>query len=433
MIESVYKPKRFRKGKRIEARLYWGKYRLPHQTKITYVGLGTTDKRVARDKLRAIVQEAEREHAGLIAPKNLRDAAQKPLADHLADWIADLKAHHCNRSYIENCKERVNRLIGECGWTYPRDVTTDSFATWRAAQSKLAVKTLNDYLGAIQRLLTWMVERDRIAVNPLRCQRMPTAGHEKVRRRALTLAEIGRLLNVSPRRRVVYLMALHTGLRRAELRSVQWGDVHLDGPRAYVQLRAETTKAKRPDVLPLKSELVEELRQIRPVNATPGMLVLKGLVPTRTTVKNDLKAAGIDRYDSQGRKVDLHALRHTFVTMVNSRSDLPERARMQVSRHKSARLTNHVYNDPTQLPVFRVVDALPDYLGNQASQIASQELVSSGREVAQVGTDGSVVSAEKAVPDATEPVTLCRTEAGAWRRRESNPRPVVLQPRFLRV
>ncbi len=432
MIESVYKPKRYRQGKRVEARLYRGKYRLPHETKITYVALETTDKRVAKERLRAIVQGAEREHAGLIAPKNLRDAAQKPLAEHLANWLDDLRASHRNAKYIKNADERVTRLMAACAWSYPRDVTTDSFATWRAGQRTLAVKTLNHYLGVVNRLLNWMVERDRITANPLRCQRIATAGHEKVRRRALTAAEIGRLLNVSARRQVVYLMALHTGLRRAELRKLQWGDVHLDGSRACVQLRAETTKGKRADVLPLKAELVDELRKLRPAEVLPGALVFKGLVPTRTTFKNDLAAAKIDRFDSQGRKVDLHALRHTFITSI-VKGNVPRRVAMQAARHTDSKLTDHIYTDVSQLPVFDVVDVLPNYLDNRGAQIDSQSLVADRREVSQVGTDENVVSAETVVPDAAEPVTLCHTGAKAWRRRESNPRPVVLQSRFLRV
>ena len=54
--------------------------------------LTLTDKRIAEQRLGEIVRELEAEAAGIIAPKPLRVAAQRSMTEHLAEFIADLKA-----------------------------------------------------------------------------------------------------------------------------------------------------------------------------------------------------------------------------------------------------------------------------------------------------------------------------------------------------
>lgn len=58
-------------------------------------------------------------------------------------------------------------------------------------------------------------------------------------------------------------MILSTGLPRDELKQLQWGDVKMNAPMPHIQLRAETTKAKRADALPLRADLVELLKAHR--------------------------------------------------------------------------------------------------------------------------------------------------------------------------
>lgn len=55
-----------------------------------------------------------------------------------------------------------------------------------------------------------------------------------------------------------------TGLRRGELRQLRWGDLHLAAPQPYVQLRAENTKNRKADVLPLHPDLAALLKAMMP-------------------------------------------------------------------------------------------------------------------------------------------------------------------------
>ena len=74
-----------------------------------------------------------------------------------------------------------------------------------------------------------------------------------------------------PRHRLAYRLILATGLRRDELKQLRWGDVKLNAPMPCIQLRAETTKAKRADVLPLRAMIwrdATERRVARPATVT---------------------------------------------------------------------------------------------------------------------------------------------------------------------
>ena len=82
------------------SRVYRGRYRLGDDLKIHDVSLGTQKKHVAQAILKKLVREKEEELAGLLAPKALRDAAQKPIADHLADYVADLTAMQRSRKHL---------------------------------------------------------------------------------------------------------------------------------------------------------------------------------------------------------------------------------------------------------------------------------------------------------------------------------------------
>ena len=53
-------------------------------------------------------------------PKGLEDIYKahrgRPLAEHVADWIAELKQLSRNDVYVRLCESRMARLIDECGW-----------------------------------------------------------------------------------------------------------------------------------------------------------------------------------------------------------------------------------------------------------------------------------------------------------------------------
>jgi hypothetical protein len=102
--------------KAVAARLYTGRYQLEGDIRITEVPLKTTDKQVAQKLLDELVREKERERAGIIPPKKLRDSAVRQMQEHLADYLNNLRNIGRDDVYIENLGYRLNILIHQCGW-----------------------------------------------------------------------------------------------------------------------------------------------------------------------------------------------------------------------------------------------------------------------------------------------------------------------------
>lgn len=109
--------------------------------------------------------------------------------------------------------------------------------------------------------------------------------------------------------KISYRLILATGLRRDELRQLTWGDVKLSAPMPRLQLRAETTKDKRADVLPIRKDIAALLEEAR-VHADNGDRVFRTLA-SMDSHKRYLTKAGILYDDEQGRRADIQALRHT--------------------------------------------------------------------------------------------------------------------------
>jgi hypothetical protein len=53
--------------------------------------LGVTDKQAADKKALEFFREKQQEAAGILETKVVRDAAMRPLAEHLEDYVADLE------------------------------------------------------------------------------------------------------------------------------------------------------------------------------------------------------------------------------------------------------------------------------------------------------------------------------------------------------
>jgi integrase len=372
MIQTLYRPKRMRGGKRITSRLYSARIRIDGERRILNVPLGVTDKDVAKDKLRKLVHEMEKEFHGLISPKVMRDTAQEPLSKHLKDFIGDLRAKGRNHKYIAEFENRMLLLINQCHWRSLKDVTADSFVKWRSEQKKSA-KTLNEYLACAKGLLNWMTKQKRITVNPLAVVgNTETRGKEVRERRAYNDEEMQALLNVAGKHRILYMMASLTGIRHGEFKKLCWGNVILNAKKPSVMVRASVSKNHKQACLPLHPALLAELARYRPTDASPGDLVFGKLVPRSELFREHLKTAGIDKKDSQGRVVDFHSFRHTFCTYLH-RAGVPLREAMELMRHSDVKLTMKIYADTSLFALQPAVEKLPwNYLENDA-QIDAQK------------------------------------------------------------
>jgi integrase len=385
MICNVFRPKRRTNGRLHVGRLYRGRFKLDGEFKVTTLPLHTTDKQLANQKLLLVVRQREKELAGLTGRKPLREAAQSPLLAHLNDFLADLRARKRSESHVKHLETRIKLLFFECRWEHLRDVGVDSFQLWRANQKKFSQKTLHEYQNAASSLFAWMERNDRLESNPLRrVGKVERKGYEKVKRRSFTNEEMQRLLAAAGLYGLGYLAAVNTGLRRKELGSVQWGDVHLDADRPFILVRSATTKNRKAGKIYLKSSLARMLADIKPATVAADDFVFAGRIAPMRKMHEHLKAAEISVYNEQGYKVDFHALRGTYNTNLEL-VGASLQVRTELLRHSDPRLTAGTYMDTTRLETASLIEKLPDFLGQRIddTQLGTQSTGGAGHELSR--------------------------------------------------
>ncbi|WP_091058805.1 tyrosine-type recombinase/integrase [Opitutus sp. GAS368] len=369
MICHVFKQRRRIDGELTEAASWSGRLKMPWETSVSTVALNTPDKRLALFKLSQLAEEREKEHNGVLAPKPVREAAERPLLDLLSEYLQDVESRGRAITTVKKYRKILRKLFARCRWLKLQDVTARSFCQWRN-QCGLTGKTTNDLLACATTFFDWLEGQRMLTANPLKyVKRTDTRGQAQFRR-ALSQTEVANLLSHAPHSRaVVYLAAIYTGLRRKELNNLKWGDLHLDAPQPFVLAPASITKNKKDARLPLRPEVVEALRSIRPADASPFQFVFNGQVPRVKTLRKDLSRAGIIFIDESGRRLDFHALRNTFGTLL-AVNHVPLTDAVHLMRHSDPKLTMKIYTDASQLALSDSLAKLPSLVvcvGQRAS------------------------------------------------------------------
>ena len=155
------------------------------------------------------------------------------------------------------------------------------------------------------------------------------------------------------------------------------GQLELDGPHPHAVLHAADGKNRQGSKIPLRADLVADIRdwlaeklhvaqrealrrrqpppQVLPPDA-PLFVVPAGLV---RILDRDLRLADIPKKDARGWTIDVHAMRHTFGTLL-SKGNVAPRTAQAAMRHSSLDLTMNIYTDPQLLDVAGALDALPE-------------------------------------------------------------------------
>lgn len=144
-------------------------------------------------------------------------------------------------------------------------------------------------------------------------------------------------------------------------------------PSPFVRVRAATAKNPKESHLRLRPELVEAIRSILPARALASAKVFPTVPRVRTFMK-DLAAAGIPFEDTNGRRVDVHALRDTFGTHLAAANVAPFVLK-ELMRHSTVQQSEKYYIDATHLPLAAAVAALPRFtlnvVGHEARVVAA--------------------------------------------------------------
>lgn len=345
-----------------------------------------------------------------------RGAVAKTLAEHVADWRAALLAKGATDRHADLITGRARKIIDGCGFAYYADIDPAKVAAYLDGLHQdtedrrgIGAQTFNFYLAALKGLCRYMVKNRRATENPLAgLDPLNVRTDRRHDRRALTVGELRALLDATDngperfgmsgsQRSMMYRLAVETGLRANELRTLTRASFALDGAAPTVTVAAAYSKHRRADTLPLRPELAAELRNFV-AGLAPAAQVFK-LPATRrfaaALFQDDLKAAGVAYVDDAGRFADFHALRHTFITNLANGGVHPKTAQT-LARHCTITLTMDRYSHVVRGDQTAALGVLPDLSGPARQQARA------------TGTDNARATA----PDADPRLADCLAQNG---------------------
>ena len=217
---------------------------------------------------------------GLLSQSQLEKS--KTVQMHLADFIQyqtdQATKGKLQDSQVQLLNSRLSRMLKACKFTYARDINGNKIDKWitKMYQTKLSAKSCNHYLQAMKQFCKWLCDNNRLQDNPVTTLKPIRLNSENTeQRRALTKDEITRLLTYTMQsekkhhkltgreRALVYRIALETGLRHNEIRTLRRGDLDLEN--LSVTVRDVNAKNSKTDTLPIRPGLTVACKRTSPI------------------------------------------------------------------------------------------------------------------------------------------------------------------------
>ncbi len=169
---------------------------------------------------------------------------------------------------------------------------------------------------------------------------------------------------------MLYRVALETGLRWSELRSLTPASFSLNKVPPTVRVEAGYSKHRREDVLPLRPETARDLlvylSNKLPMAPAFPMWRERGAKMLRV----DLEAAGIPPIN-EGGVVDFHSLRHMFISAL-AQSGVHPKTAQSLARHSTITLTMDCYSHTVLEDLSAALQKLPDLsFSDEALEVAA--------------------------------------------------------------
>ncbi|MCY2954824.1 MAG: tyrosine-type recombinase/integrase [Planctomycetota bacterium] len=375
----------------------------------------------------------------------MRLAAGKGLAEHVADWKAALLAKGGTDRYAELVTSRAGKAFAACGFKQWGDISasrlqghlaglrTDRRKADGSIERGLSAQTFNFYLQAVKQFSRWMVQDGRATESALAHLRgLNVRTDRRHDRRALSADELRWLLDTTehgperfgmsgPARAMLYGLAVGSGLRAGELRSLTRSSFRLEGAEPAVVVAAAYSKHRRQDVQPIRPDLAALLKT-HLAGKMPNALAFN--VPGRTDVSRMFQADLADArrawlqsrrmpastprtaqdasegegdtflayIDAAGRYADFHSLRHSFITALVMGGVNPKEAQ-SLARHSVITLTMDRYTHQYAGNLTAALSVLPD-LSSPNSQTARA-----------TGTDGRLAGGNPSCQNPVFPVS----------------------------
>ena len=335
---------------------------------------GCSDRRET-ERMAALAElEITKIKAGLVDPLEAqrRDHERAPVANHLSTWKASLVAKGNTPKHVDLFTSRALRTLDVAGVGRLVDLTADkvqaALARMKAEGASLA--TINHHRNAVRSFARWCEREGRIARNPLDAVTGYNASADpRHERRTLSPEELARVIQAAhegdayrlmsgPARALCYRLAVASGLRYGELRSLTARSFDLTGERPTVTVQAGYAKNRETATLPLPEDVAVDLR---PYLSSVGSDAPAFPIPGRGAdmLRVDLERAGVPYRDESGRVYDFHSLRCQLATLAD-RAGASPRTVQRMMRHSTLALTDR-YTRPRAADLDAVAASLPTF------------------------------------------------------------------------
>ncbi|MBL1216014.1 MAG: hypothetical protein D8M59_00800 [Planctomycetes bacterium] len=369
-MATVYKPK----GKR-NWMIAWYEIEEGKRVRRT-VSSGTADKRAAMELAGKYATDAAYKRHGFVDAATRRMAAYEkvPMDDHLQAYRESLEAKGNTAKHIKGTMRSVTTAVSDCGFETLGEIEPHKVTAHIRGlrDSGLSVRTCNKRLQAIKSFSRWLWRNGRTRTDALVSLSLDTAGERTDRRcerRAFDDTELAWLIRAAekgktrrgmsgPARAWLYRLAVQTGFRLSELGSLKVSSFNLHGDPPTVTVSAAYSKRRRDDVQPIRPDFADELADwlqdrpsdgpVFPLPDKPHVLFKADIRSARARWIRDTADRAERRrrrdsdtlrtVDAAGRRLDMHGLRHTFITRV-VQSGASARVSMELARHSTPTLT----------------------------------------------------------------------------------------------
>jgi integrase len=404
---------------RVAASTYTAKFR-DGQGHLCEIPTGCRDKTAAEQVLKDRETRADKVRSGMrsAAEDATVDHQSTLIAQHLTDYASHQRAKGRHAGRTKTTRARLDRISQECDFRALRDLDAGKFEAWldaRAAEG-MSAGNRNEFRQAAVGFCNWCMKPKvgRLTSNPFAS--IPSADvklDRRRQRRAMTEEDLNKLLeaaktrplieartirrgtrkgelsaNVRPEtqkqlellgweRALIYKTFLLTGLRKRELTRLTVGQLDLTATPPIAILHPSDEKNREGNSIPIRDDLVQDLRMWIAHRQAFGVVALSSPVfnvpaGLLRIFDRDLVAAGlakavkdpktgrikVRKEDERGRTVDLHALRHSFISLL-SKGGVAPRVAQAAARHSEIGLTMNVYTDPKLLDVRGALAVLP--------------------------------------------------------------------------
>jgi site-specific recombinase XerD len=368
----------------------------------------TTDKAAARRILAKLVADAALRREGVIDPTQdaYAQAAAQDIMQFVGLFIKDLSAKGNTTQYCQETHRSIRIILDEAS------IDTISQLTPAAVRQVIVElksegksnRTCNRHMTAIKGFAAWLWREGYTPDHRLRSLIGYNIDQDQRHvRRNPTDEELTWLIATTRTRdlengmsgadrAMLYLLAVSTGYRRSELRSLRPESFRLDDEPPVIVVGAAYTKAGRNDAQPIPSDVAQQLREWL-VGKPPQTPVFPDLpVNTARTLRWDMKAArqqwlesvpeGEERTkressdflkptDRDGKVLDFHALRGAYISRV-VRSGANVKVLQSLARHADPRLTLKRYAQAHREDEVRAVEGLPSFTGKNPAEDAGE-------------------------------------------------------------